>query len=94
VILGNITKSRTVFGFRFSFVFETLVGYLSRGLRQSNNLKTIAKLENYKMHGIGTSHDKSRDFDLGSLISCLTLTAKFSLTIDKIYFVLRLNNSP
>jgi hypothetical protein len=39
------------------------------GLRQSNNLKTIAKLEKYKMYGIDTSRDKSRDFDIVSLTS-------------------------
>jgi hypothetical protein len=61
--------------------------YPLRGLRQSNNLKTIAKLEKYKMCGIDTSRDKSRDFDLVSLTSWLTLTAKFSLAIDKIYFL-------
>jgi hypothetical protein len=52
-----------------------------RGLRQSNNL--IAKLEKFKLYGI--SRDISRDFDLVSL-TWLTLTAKFSLAIDKIYF--------
>jgi hypothetical protein len=31
-------------------------------LRQSN-LKTIVKLEKYKIYGIDTSRDKSRDFD-------------------------------
>jgi hypothetical protein len=40
------------------------------------------------MYGIDTSCDKSCDFDLVSLTSRLTLTAKFSLTIDKIYFVI------
>jgi hypothetical protein len=39
------------------------------------------------MYGIDTSHDKSRDFDLMSLTFWLTLTAKFSLTIDKMYFL-------
>jgi hypothetical protein len=58
----------------------------TRELRQSNNLKMIAMLERYKMYGIETSRDKSRDFDLVSLISSLTLTAKLSQTIDKIYF--------
>jgi hypothetical protein len=38
------------------------------GRTQSNNLKTIAKLEKYKMYGIDTSRDKSRDFDLVSLL--------------------------
>jgi hypothetical protein len=52
----------------------------------SNNLKTIAKLEHYKMYEIDTSRYKSSDFDLVSLISWLTLTAKFTFTIDKIYF--------
>jgi hypothetical protein len=33
-----------------------------RGLRQSKNLITIAKLEKYKIYGI-ESRDKSRDFD-------------------------------
>jgi hypothetical protein len=42
-----------------------------RRLRQSNNLKTIAKLEKYKMYGIDTSCDKSRDFDLVLLTSWL-----------------------
>jgi hypothetical protein len=59
------------------------------GFRQSNNLKTLAKFEKYKMYGIDSSRDKSRDFDLVSPTFCLTLTAKFSLTtnkIDKIYF--------
>jgi hypothetical protein len=37
------------------------------GLRQSNNLKTIEKLEKFKMYGFDTSCDKSRDFDLVSL---------------------------
>jgi hypothetical protein len=36
------------------------------GLRQSNNLKTIAKLEKYKMYRIDTSREKSHDFDLVS----------------------------
>jgi hypothetical protein len=38
-------------------------------LRQSNNLKTIAKLAKYKMYGIDTSRDKSRNFDLDKLTS-------------------------
>jgi hypothetical protein len=38
------------------------------------------------MYGIDTSPDKSRDFDLVSFTSRLTLTAKYSLTIDK-YFL-------
>jgi hypothetical protein len=46
----------------------------------------IAKLEKYKIYGIVTSRDKSRDFDLVSLTSWLTLTDKFSLTVDNIYF--------
>jgi hypothetical protein len=37
------------------------------------------------MYGIDTSRDKSRDFDLVSFTAELTLTAKFSLTIDKVY---------
>jgi hypothetical protein len=45
------------------------------------------------MYGIGTSRDKSRDFDLVSLTSWLTLTVKFSLTMNKIFFEC-LNNSP
>jgi hypothetical protein len=45
-----------------------LIGY-TLGLRQSNNLKTIAKLEKYKMYGIDTGGDKSRYFDLMPLIS-------------------------
>jgi hypothetical protein len=45
------------------------------------------KLEKYKMYGIDTRHDKSRDFDFVSLTSWLTLTAKFLLTLDKIYFL-------
>jgi hypothetical protein len=45
----------------------------------------IAKLEKCKMYGIDTSRDKSRDFVL-ALTTWLTLTAKLSLTIDKIYF--------
>jgi hypothetical protein len=59
----------------------------TRGLSQSNNLKTRAKLEKFKMCGIDTNRDKSRDFDLVSLNSCLALTAKFSLTINQIYFI-------
>jgi hypothetical protein len=39
------------------------------------------------MYGIDPSRDKSRDFDLASLTSCLKVTAKFSLTVDKIYFL-------
>jgi hypothetical protein len=44
---------------------------LDRGLRQSNNLKTIEKLEKYKMYEIDTSRDKSRDFDLLPYINLL-----------------------
>jgi hypothetical protein len=39
---------------------------MTRGLRQSNNLKTTAKTEKYKMYEMDTSRDKSRDFDLRS----------------------------
>jgi hypothetical protein len=38
-------------------------------LRQSNNLKTITKLDKYKMYGIDTSRDKLRVFDLVLLTS-------------------------
>jgi hypothetical protein len=69
----------------FSLCVILKEGLRLRGLRQSNNLKTIAKLEKYKMNGIDTSRDKLRYFNLVSL-TCLTLTAKFSLTIDKIYY--------
>jgi hypothetical protein len=41
----------------------------SLGLRQSNNLKTVAKLEKYEIYGIDTSRDKSRGFDLVSFTS-------------------------
>jgi hypothetical protein len=50
---------------RNSIVFKGL----DKGLRQSKNLKMMAKLERYKMYGIDTSRDKPRDFDLVSLTS-------------------------
>jgi hypothetical protein len=37
----------------------------------------IAKLDKYKMYGIDTIRDKSRDFDLVSHTSSLPLTIKF-----------------
>jgi hypothetical protein len=48
---------------------DLLFFQILRRLRQSNNLKTIAKLEKYKMYGIDTSRDKSRDFHVVSLTS-------------------------
>jgi hypothetical protein len=39
-------------------------------LRQSDNLKTITKLENYKMYEIDTSRDKSHDFDFLTDTNC------------------------
>jgi hypothetical protein len=67
-------------------VLKSIVNIYIKGLKQSNNLKTTEKLEKYKMYWIDTSRDKSRDFDLVSLTSSPTLTAKFSLTLDEIYF--------
>jgi hypothetical protein len=55
----------------FWFDLKEFILIKSWGLRQSNNLKTIAKLGKYKMYRIDTSRDKSRDFDLVSLISWL-----------------------
>jgi hypothetical protein len=80
---GREFNSRTV----QTFVCRNISVSIGSGFRQSNNLKTIAKLERYKMYGIDTSRDKSCDFDLVSFTSCLTLTAKLSLSIDKIYFL-------
>jgi hypothetical protein len=52
----------------FSYVYTIrVVNNGIRGLRQINNLKTIAKFKKYKMYGIDTSRDKPRDFDLVSL---------------------------
>jgi hypothetical protein len=58
----------------------------NRGLRQSNNLKTIAKLEQYKMYGIDTSRDKSRDFDLVSVTHLLSDCKIFANYRQNIFF--------
>jgi hypothetical protein len=56
-----------ILGCKFCLYF--VLRLLTLGLRQSNNLKTIAKLEKYKMYKIDTRRDKSRDFDLVTLTS-------------------------
>jgi hypothetical protein len=50
---------------------DTIKKYLKRtkGLKHSNNLKSTAKLEKYKIFVIDTSLGKSRDFNLVSFTS-------------------------
>jgi hypothetical protein len=56
-----------------------------QGSYTKSQLKNDSEFEKYKMYGIDTSRDKSRDFDLMSLTYLLTLTVIFSPTIEKIY---------
>jgi hypothetical protein len=63
-------------GMSLLFLLDVSIEYLDDefdavnwGLRQSNKLKTMAKLEKYKTFGIDTICDKSRDFDLVPLTS-------------------------